>query len=551
MNKHILKIASLLAILFVGLTLNACHDDDDADSGTPVITGVRVPDPAKADSLFTKSGPGQIIAIIGQNLGHALKVYINDQEVYFNPTMNTNHSLIVTVPTETDGFRLTAFDSTLKDEIRVETTHGTAVYSFKITAPGPAISRLQAIYPRLAGDSLYIHGLNLIDVEKIYFTDIEAAQLDTTVWQTVGGTHVDVDGFSSVTQDHHLNTRTNAYETTSVLGIKIPNLSFTKGALVVETAAGTSYIAFYKNPGQPVIHSISSEMPVYGETLVIRGQEFVQVESIKYGDVTLTPDQFVVAETEDQINIRFRREPSEGCKDLTVTTPGGSVSVPFYDYSCLLVDFDEIGTNLGWDPKAEITDECDDDTPPYTSSGCYAAFNLGPVAQSWWGTMIYYIKNWSTQTASGHDLFDLPGYDVIPADASLNDVYLACEVFNHNSRWDLATDEDPKNAYIRYYMVLGNGTSYEYDNFSWKNYDIQAGQYNSPVLGSIDKEQPIDTWYRHCISFAELGMAGMTYADLKNNGLDEIRMQIINQSTKAMNIDFYIDNLRIYYNKPK
>ena len=103
----------MLAILFVGLTLNACHDDDDADSGTPVITGVRVPDPAKADSLFTKSGPGQIIAIIGQNLGHALKVYINDQEVYFNPTMNTNHSLIVTVPTETDGFRLTAFDSTL------------------------------------------------------------------------------------------------------------------------------------------------------------------------------------------------------------------------------------------------------------------------------------------------------------------------------------------------------------------------------------------------------------------------------------------------------
>ena len=199
----------MLAILFVGLTLNACHDDDDADSGTPVITGVRVPDPAKADSLFTKSGPGQIIAIIGQNLGHALKVYINDQEVYFNPTMNTNHSLIVTVPTETDGFRLTAFDSTLKDEIRVETTHGTAVYSFKITAPGPAISRLQAIYPRLAGDSLYIHGLNLIDVEKIYFTDIEAAQLDTTVWQTVGGTHVDVDGFSTVTQDHHLNTRTN------------------------------------------------------------------------------------------------------------------------------------------------------------------------------------------------------------------------------------------------------------------------------------------------------------------------------------------------------
>ena len=46
-------------------------------------------------------------------------------------------------------------------------------------------------------------------------------------------------------------------------------------------------------------------------------------------------------------------------------------------------------------------------------------------------------------------------------------------------------------------------------------------------------------------------MKGLTYADLKTAGLDEVRMQIINQSTKPMNVDFYIDNLRIYYNKPK
>ena len=548
MNKHIIRYAMLaVAFLLVGMSFTACHDDDDSGSGTPVITGVRVPDPAKADSLFTKSGPGQIIAIIGQNLDHTLKVYINDQEVYFNPMMNTDHSLIVTVPTETDGFVLTAFDSTLKDEIRVETTHGTAVYNFKVTAPGPQISRIQASYPRQAGDSLYIYGLNLVDVEKIYFTDLAAAQLDTTVWTTVGGNHVEVPNFSILEQDHHLNTKTNSYETTSVVGIQIPNLGYADGALVVETAGGTSYISYYKNPGLPVISSISSDMPVYGETLVIRGNEFVQVESVAYGDVTLGPSDFTVADTEDEIRIRFRETPSEGCRELTVTTPGGKTSVPFYNYSCLLVDFDEIGTNLGWSPAAEVTDECDDETPPYTSSGNFGSFNLGKVAQQWWGTMAYYIKEWGSETASGHNLFSLPDFDVIPADAPLENVYLACEVFNNNTRWDLNSADEPKNAYVRYYMVLGNGTSYEYDNFSWDDYDVQLGKYNSPVLGTIDGEQPMGQWYRHTISLAEIGMKGMTYGELKAAGLDELRMQIINQSTKAMDVDFYIDNIRIYY----
>ena len=39
--------------------------------------------------------------------------------------MNTAHSIIVNVPTEDKGFELTAFNSNLKDEIRVETSHGT------------------------------------------------------------------------------------------------------------------------------------------------------------------------------------------------------------------------------------------------------------------------------------------------------------------------------------------------------------------------------------------------------------------------------------------
>lgn len=540
--RYALMLMALMA--FTIITLNSCKEDEEG-MGTPVITAVRTCDPAKADSTFSKASAGAQIAVIGQNLSKVQKVFINDQQVYFNPTMNTDHSVIVTIPTEDDGFVLTAFDSSLKDEIRVETTHGIAVYSFKVTAPYPSISRLQATYPRMAGDSLYIHGLNLVDVEKIYFTDIEAGELDTTEWKTIGGNHVEVANFKEVTKNHYLNSRTNAYETTSVLGLQIPNLSFARGSLVVETAAGTTYYPYYQTPGKPIITSISSDMPVFGETLVIRGTEFVQVESVTYGDVTLPANYYTVAETEDEITMRFRRIPEVGCKELTITTPGGSVSVPFYNYDCLLVDFDEYGTNLGWDPKAEVTDECDSDIPPYTSSDYFASFNIGSVAQQWWGPMVYFIKDWAGENQ--HALFDLPGYDVIPANASLDNVYLACEVFNNNTRWDLNSADNRMNAYVRYHFTLGDGSSYDYDNFSWADYDNSVGQYNSPVLGDIDGNQPMQQWYRHVISFSELGLAGKTYADLKNAGLDEIRMQIINQSTIPMNVDFYIDNIRIYY----
>ena len=540
---------SIFMMMLIGamqLSVTSCSDDDST-GGTPEITAVRVPDPAKADSTFTKSGPGQVIAIIGKNLDHTLKVYINDQEVYFNPMMNTDHSVIVTVPSEADGFKLTAFNSELKDEIRVETTHGTATYAFKITAPYPSISQVKAGYPRETGDSLYLYGLNLVDVEKIYFTDIESAQLDSTVWETPGGNHVDVTDFKEVLQDHHLNKLNQSYETSSVLGLVVPELGFEKGTLVVECAAGTTYVGFYKYPGQPVISYLSSEMPVRGEKVVIRGLELVDVQSITYGDVTVPYEDITQSDTYTEVSFIFDKEPALGCKDLTLTTSGGSVSVPFYNYACMLFNFDDYGTDLGWSPAAEIM-EVDEEYPPYSASGQYASFDIGNVAQQWWGTMVYFIREWGSEF-NGHNLFILPSYDVIPTDASTKDIYLACEIFNNNTRWDESTAESPKNAYIRYYIHTTTG-ELQYDNgFDWEDYNLMWGKFAHPVLCDIDNQQPQREWYRHVVSLDDLGFKG-TYADVVAAGLDEVRMQIINQSTVAMKVSFFMDNVRLYYRKP-
>ena len=111
--KISLLLMTFMATFLFGVT--SCKESDSSD-GTPKITSVTNTDPNN-QITYGKIGAGSLIVIRGENLGGTQKVYINDQEVWFNTTMNTDHSIIVQIPTEDDGFVLTAFDSNLKDEI--------------------------------------------------------------------------------------------------------------------------------------------------------------------------------------------------------------------------------------------------------------------------------------------------------------------------------------------------------------------------------------------------------------------------------------------------
>ena len=539
-------IQTILIAFLVGCgfatALSSCSDDDGG--GTPEITGVRITNPAKADSLFTASAPDSTIVILGRNLQHAQRVFINDQQVWFNPVFNTDHSIIVKVPSEDNGFKLTAFNSDLKDEIRVETNHGTAIYAFKIKAPYPSISRLQARYPRKAGDVLNIFGKNLVDVERVYFTDIPASQLDSTVWTQIGGNHVDATNLQTIVKDHHNVAGTTTYETTSQLSVQIPSLPYEKGALVVECTGGTVYFPFSLTLAPPTITGINTDMPVMGETLTVYGTEFVQVEAVTYGDVTLSPDEFTVAETEDHIDIVFARKPAEGSTPvLTVVTGGGQVSTPFYDYSTLLVDFDGRGADNGWGPNASFETANGTDAP-YTADGTFARINVPEEGQQWWGTMVFFKNSWDTPS------FTLPSFDVIPANASANNIYLAMEVYNNGS--DYNNGDWP--AYLRYAVwptgLSTDNVENQWENgFEWLNYDEQTATLTYPVLSDIDGNAPQQQWYRHVVPLSVFPCySGKSYADIVTLGLENFRIQSINQSTKVGKIDFCIDNVRIYYN---
>lgn len=551
--------ALLLCVMFaIQFGLTSCNDDEGG-SGVPVITGVRSCDPETADSLFNKASQGQIIAIIGKNLGHAKSVHINDQKVGFSTTMNTDHSIIVAVPSEADGFKLTAFSEGLKDEIRVETAGGVATYEFKVLTAAPSISRIQGIYPRKTGDVLKVFGSNLVSIEDMYFTDLTAEELATTTWETVGGNHVPVTDYSTTVMDHYLDNKTQAYTTTSQLAVTIPELPFDEGCLVIECAAGTRYIAFTKRPGKPVIKTVSSDMPVIGENLVITGNEFVQIESIQIGDYFYSPEEFEVADTEAEITIPITRIPAPGSDPvLVVTTPGGVATVEnFYNYETLLNDFDTMinagtATDEGWSPNA--------DYGVYPEIGGTDRVAHIETAGGWWDQMVFFKKDWSGEPMV------LPSFDVIPANAPADHIYLAFEVYDDNSDWN--NGGAGYQGYLRLAMWYADNieesaaSNITYDNFAWDDYE--AGTFKNPdgpCMQDVDGEAHFGKWYRSVIPFSklqerdgDLNITALpfergTYQDIVNKGIGIIRFMALNQGAKPGKMNFYMDNVRIIYIK--
>ena len=334
-----------------------------------------------------------------------------------------------------------------------------------------------------------------------------------------------------------------------MLKVNIPSLSYDTGTFVIETAAGTTYYPFSYFLAPPTITDINTDMPVTGETLSIKGTYFVQVDEVRYGDVKLTPDQFTVADTEDQIDIVFGQKPSRGSEPkLTVVTGGGEVSVPFYNYDCLLTNFEGDAADNGWGPNASY-ETANGVNAPYTGDGTFARINVASEGQQWWGTMIYFRKDWSGNS------FPLPSFDVIPADATADEVYLTAEVYNNYSdynKFESGTGYPIFSGYLRYMIEPIGGGESQYDlHLGWENYDNGVPLFDGKVLADINGDTPEGKWYRHVLPLSKFGIfAGLTYQQIVEKGINQFRIQSINQGgSRPGKIDVCFDNIRIFYQK--
>lgn len=161
------------------LSFQSCDNKDDVD-GAPMITNVRLLDPATADSSLSAALPGSKIVIQGQNLGSVLKVYFNDFDATFNSALGSNNNIIITIPAEAPT---KAVNPDVTNKIKVVTKGGEATYDFSLTPPKPLLSGLYSEFVK-PGGTVIING--------DYFYNIKTVKLGTTTLEILSSTEKEI-----------------------------------------------------------------------------------------------------------------------------------------------------------------------------------------------------------------------------------------------------------------------------------------------------------------------------------------------------------------------
>lgn len=528
----------LFFMTVTSVLLSSCSDDDNS-GGQPVIESVRVTDPALADETFTQATPGKMIVIQGRNLGGCRELYINDQKVGFNPNMNTNHSIITTIPTEeNDNFKLTGLNPDLASEIRVVTAGGVATFAFKVLAPKPEGDRVAADYPRRAGDVITVFGSNFIDIERIYFSDANPLQStpnddgenkndnvnDQSATRAEGQKPVEIDVTDyKVSHDRYIDQGTKKYVTNSKIELIVPELPFNNGFIVIKTLQGSASVEFAAIPQPPVMMTLSSDMPIPGTKVTITGTNFIAVQGVKIGDkIAIDAEDIEVADNERELSFIMPEKPAASTTISVVTAGGTTNEFRFYPYETLLLDFDNLGKDCNWGSNVPYP-IATPDAEPYISDGKFAKFDVNLTAWNYDGPEI----RWDSKSGT----FALPSFDIIPADTPIENVYFKYEIYNKY----VFTKE------MRYTIRDASGKDH-----AWINYDGNK-KHIIPEYQDQFGSQKYGEWYTAVLSlkhFPDMNNV-TTYGDFVNLGIKRILWKLYNRTGSVENVFTCIDNIRI------
>jgi hypothetical protein len=495
-SKYFFSLILGIIVTIVGLSTTSC-DDNEASGGTPVITGVRVTDPEKADSLFTDARVGQMIVIVGENLQNAQQVFINDQEVSFNCNYNTSTHLILTIPSDLVVY---GADNSLPMEIRVVTSHGTATYAFHVIAGEPTIDYYKAdlveqdngIYSMVPGMDVELCGSLLHEINKVYITDLDTVKVaDVQRWQ--------------------LN------DSCTVLTVVMPNEIPNYGFFVVECYAGTAYCGFSKAPTEPKLYNVIPDMPIPGQTVTLFGKYLKDITAINIGgEIDVPVDGVTTFESMDRLIFTMPEVlPSKNSNGIiSVNTLGGRAEIPFYNYNWIYEDFDGNGTEVDWGWGANAgstqgfsgTDNFDGDNPIVLNNSNYL-ISVGTTC--WWD----HNYQWNSKAV----------VNGIPADTPLDRIYFRYEAYIHE-QWSAATTLTNK---VTLYHVDKSGIEFK---------DAATGQF---IPGQ---------WMTISVPLSEWGTGDATYGDFcAHNKLGDYDFKLyIEYDNSGDYITLAYDNFRFY-----
>ncbi|OOG19228.1 hypothetical protein BWD42_04590 [Sphingobacterium sp. CZ-UAM] len=384
LNKTI-RFSYHLLIAVLLLPVISCSRNNDM-TVAPEITHVRLTDPEKADSTFTGAFPGTMVAVIGKNLDGIQKIYINDQQIAFNANYCTSTSAIISIPAD---LLLTGTHPDLPNEIRIETNHGEARFSFHIYSPAPQIARIELKYPAKAGEKLRIYGSNFYEVKKVVFEGKAGGNVLATEYE--------------IGKDY------DKIELTIPAGIQ-------DGRLAVYCMTDSVSIAFTTNVSPPTIKSWSSDMPIIGDQAFITGNNFIDVSKLTInGEFDIAGEDLIVAKTQDTIYYRLPKAPTKS-GTVTVHAAGGqsNSTLLFYPVQNLVLDWDKVGSYDWGDNNMAVT--ADGSKPPFFSTGtAYRIFGSPGAWQYWWGN----LANKAVY----------PAVNTIPANTPIGNLVLRFECF--------------------------------------------------------------------------------------------------------------------------
>ena len=501
--KHFINIRFIIACLLCTLFVVACDKDDN--DGVPVITGVRSVDAAKADSLFSDGERGQLIVLIGENLQGAKEIYINNQKISFNMTYVTSTHIILTIPAE---LVLVGEDSSLPAEIRLVTDYGIATYAFHVNCPRPyAVSyttKWDGDNPIVPGQKVTIEGGNFYELERISLANINPYAEDE-------------DGNPIIPDEPLVEYEITDYQvddSLKVITLNMPEYNFEKGYFLIECYSGNAVLAFRaKRPKKPEIINVSSDMPILGETCTLYGKNFRDPVAVILGkdEITISDKELKVNDNFDELSFILSELPEVG-ETLVLVTEEGRDTIPFYQTSHIVADFDNSGA-FWWGGYTDIGAIAVNNTtaqnPPAYSSGVYWGIEGTTIPTDWWGPLFYgdirVVENISDGTPLENVEFRFECYMAYPWEEGSS-----CQL----------KYPDGDAAYFAPAFV---------DHLSGK---VELGRWMTCAI-------PLNS-YRPEATYGEL------LPSLKAK--TEMFMHVCNEEM-TQKVGFYVDNLRLYVNK--
>ncbi|HMJ68708.1 MAG TPA: glycan-binding surface protein [Cyclobacteriaceae bacterium] len=161
-TKHIKLLVFLLSAASA-LFMYSCSEENLENNGDPIIYYIRNTDPERSDSLYVGAPLGNLIAIVGDNLGGTNKIMFNDQEAVLNTTYVTDKSILINVPPDAPIVRNDKMILTFRNGETLE-------YDFKVDISAPLVESMENEWAQ-EGETALIRGNYFFEPLTVKFAD--------------------------------------------------------------------------------------------------------------------------------------------------------------------------------------------------------------------------------------------------------------------------------------------------------------------------------------------------------------------------------------------